>query len=204
MNDGRSAFQRYKVFIPVALLFGASVFLSGEEGCGGQDTNGAGSFIWSKLKNESYDGDDFFTRPIAGIDGGPAVPGGSGLLWIGLWREPNCSLMQGAVDTSPKIVATTADQFSGGCTPVTTGISSQFGAIAGNFSNGNVAVANVSNDGFQVTVVNSATGALMSQTDYPTLTATELNSDGAAVFGIASADLNGDGVPDIVVADLTK
>jgi hypothetical protein len=220
MNDRRTAFDRYKVFIPVALLVGASVFLSGEEGCGGQDTTGEGGYMWQKLKKESDDGDDFFTRPIGGIDGGPAVSGGSGPFWIGLWREPNCSLMQGAVDSSPKVVATsanyqdlvhalagsatTADQFSGGCTPVTTGISSQFGAIAGNFSNGNVAVANVSNDGFQVTVVNSASGAVISQTDYPTLSATELNSDGAAVFGIASADLNGDGVPDIVVANLTN
>ena len=149
----------------------------------------------------------------------PLDAGGTGPYLNILWREANCSLTLGIADSTNALVkqvanyqdvlhtasgsSTTPDAASS-CPSVTTGITSQFGAIVGKFSNGNVAAANISDDGVQVTVINSTTNAVVSQTDYPTLTPTEINSDGAAVFGIASADLNGDGVPDIVVANLTN
>ncbi len=159
-------------------------------------------------------------RPsLGGVITTPMNSGGTGPYLNFLWRETNCSLTLGIADSSNALVKQTADyqdilhtnsgssttpDAASSCPSVTTGITSQYAAIVGKFSNGNVAVANISDDGVQVTVINSTTTTVVSQTDYPTLTSTEINSDGAAVFGIASADLNGDGVPDIVVANLTN
>ena len=129
-----------------------------------------------------------------------------------LVRQSDCSLTRVVLDSTATVVEqdadyqdaihagaqipTTPDVFPGGCNDPPTGISFQQGAIAGKFANGNEAVAIASTDGVLVYVVNSE-GTMVSQQDYPTVPA---NNSSAVIFGIASADLNGDGIPDIVVA----
>jgi hypothetical protein len=129
-----------------------------------------------------------------------------------LMRTADCSLTRVVLDSNRNVVEedpnyqdslhqalqipTTADQFPNGCNDPTTGIGMEQGAVVGKFSNGNTAIAVVSADGVSTYVISSA-GQLVSQQDYPTVPANNPNS---VIYGIASADLNGDGIPDVVVA----
>ena len=65
----------------------------------------------------------------------------------------------------------------------------------GTLSNGNIAVASVSTNGVLITLVSNA-GTVVSYQNYPTTSGTPV--------GLATADLNGDGIPDIVVASETN
>jgi hypothetical protein len=133
-----------------------------------------------------------------------------------LLRQTDCSLTRVIIDSTMSVqeqdldyqnflhatqrVSTVPDRFTKGCVDPTTGIASQAAAVVGTFANGNSALAIQSTDGVLVAVV-SSTLAVVSQTDYPTIVT---GASGAAVFGLASADLNGDGIPDIVVASDTS
>lgn len=129
-----------------------------------------------------------------------------------LMRTADCSLTRVVLDSNHNVVEedpnyqdslqqalhipTIADQFPVGCNDPTTGIAMEQGAVAGKFSNGNTAVAAVSADGVSSYVISNAS-KLVSQQDYPTVPASNPDS---VVFGIAATDLNGDGIPDLVVA----
>jgi hypothetical protein len=133
-----------------------------------------------------------------------------------LLRQPDCSLTRIVIDSTLTVQeqdldyqnflhaalggSTIPDRFTKGCIDPTTGIASQGAARVGTFANGNSALAIQSTDGVLVAVV-SSTLAVLSQKDYPTISQ---GASGATVFGLASADLNGDGIPDIVVASATS
>lgn len=133
-----------------------------------------------------------------------------------LTRLANCSVDRAVLDTNLNLIEemhnyqdylhtqmqipTRADQFAAGCKNVTTGITSQTGVSLGQLTNGNIALAitawpYVSPDGVVVKILNNT--GLVSEQDYPTITASDPNP---AVFGVATADLNGDGNADMVVA----
>jgi hypothetical protein len=124
-----------------------------------------------------------------------------------LLRQPNCSLTRIVLDANFTVqeqdasyqdtlhqvlhVPTTAERFPNGCKDPTTGVASQGGAVVGNLPGNETAVATISPDGAFVVIVNSS-GSILSQQDY--------SIGSGTVYGLASADLNGDRVPDIVVA----
>jgi hypothetical protein len=155
---------------------------------------------------EDHPFDHYYYEPKWDPD--PAGPGLSGTppYYPFLARQANCSLTRGVSDSNATIqeqnpnyeailhnvlqVPTTAGKFPNGCPDSGIGIASQAGAVVGKFANGNIALASISRDGVFVAVVTSAYAAV-SQQGYP-ITGT--------VFGLATADLNGDGVPDMVVA----
>jgi hypothetical protein len=141
------------------------------------------------------------------VDPAQATLGGTPPYFPFLMRQANCSLTRSVIDATAAVqeqdanyqdflhnslqVPTTADKFAGGCQTPGTGVASQAGAVVATLPNGSVAVAALSADGALVSVITSA-GAVSSQTDYPTTSGT--------VFGLASADLNNDGITDLVVA----
>jgi hypothetical protein len=150
---------------------------------------------------------------LAGIDpASPSLPGTPPYFPF-LMRQPNCSLTRYTVDSTATLVdqsanyqdelhasahvPTVPDKFPHGCSDSTTGISGQDGALIGKTSGGNWISAVESADGVLVTVA-SPTGAFVSGGDYPTG-----NILASLGFGIATADLNGDGNPDMVVASET-
>jgi len=142
-----------------------------------------------------------------GVD--PASPnlGGTPPYFPFLLRQPDCSLTRVVVDSNQTVqeqdanyeaflhdslqVPTTPDKFPNGCQDATTGVASQAGAVLGKLSNGNTVVAAISIDGALVSLI-SSTGSIVSQQDYKTTSGT--------VWGLGTADLNGDGNPDIVTA----
>ncbi|MGH9521369.1 MAG: FG-GAP repeat domain-containing protein [Terriglobales bacterium] len=221
MNTCAALLRKAKIVVPATVLVAVCIALLGNQGCPTSPLAGKiiSSFLIGSMEGSNRPPRFNYASSESGVDAGPASAGGNAPYWNGMWRQSSCSLSQGTVDSSLALVSrtdsyqdllhqlsgstTTADQFAGGCTPVTTGITSQFGAIVGKLSNGNVAMANVSSDGVQVTIgTTGSSPTVVSQTDYATLTGTQVNA-GAAVFGIASGDLNGDGFPDLVVASET-
>ena len=157
------------------------------------------------------------------FDQDPAAPGFPGTLPYHplLVRQANCSLTRGVIDAKMNVVAempnyqdflhsmlqvpTTGDRFPAGCKAVNTGITNQVGVVLGQLSTGNIAIAEtgwpyISPDGVLVTILNS-NFKVVSQQDYPTI---DTSDPRAAVFGVATADLNGDGNADIVVASETS
>jgi hypothetical protein len=145
------------------------------------------------------------------VDPAPPTLGGTPPYYPFLLRQTNCSLTQVAIDSNATVqlqnanyqdtlhqalqVPTTADKFPNGCQDRSTGIASQAGAALGKLSNGNSVIAATSADGALVYVISSA-GSIASQTDYRTTSGT--------VFSLATADVNGDGIPDLVVASGTN
>jgi hypothetical protein len=133
-----------------------------------------------------------------------------------LHRESDCSLTRVATDAQFNIIssypnyqdyihqllplATTADAFPKGCADTTIGLGSQAGAILATTSAGRV-VANITNNGFETFVV-SPTGIVVSgPTQFSTI-GTPGPGNVPAAAGLTAADLNGDGIPDLVVATL--
>jgi FG-GAP-like repeat len=141
------------------------------------------------------------------VDAPPASLGGTPPYFPSLVRQTNCSLTRVIVDSTLTVqeqdpnyqdflhtsmqIPTTADKFPNGCADSSTGVASQAGAIVGKLSNGNLAVAYLSSDGVQVFIV-STSYSILSQQDYPT--------GQGNPFGFVTGDVNGDGVPDMVVA----
>jgi hypothetical protein len=133
-----------------------------------------------------------------------------------LLRQPDCSLTRVIIDSNLAVqeedlgyqnflhaaqgVSTVPDRFTKGCIDPTTGIASEVAARVGTFANGNSALAIESTDGVLVAVV-SSTLAVLSEKDYPTIST---SVSGAEVWGLATADINGDGIPDMVVASATS
>lgn len=150
---------------------------------------------------------------LNGVDPAPPGLGGTPPYFPFLLRQSDCSLTQVLIDSTGSAVLqgedyqdflhttaqvpTTPDKFPNGCQYPTTGIASQVGAAIGKLSNGNTVLAVESSDGVLTTVVTAA-GAIVSSQDYSTG-----NNQASVGFGIASADLNGDGVQDMVVASET-
>ena len=144
--------------------------------------------------------------PAANADGTPPY-------FPFLLRQPNCSLTRTVIDSTKTVVLqeanyqdslhnyaqvpTTPDKFANGCQYPTTGIASQSGAAVGKLANGNAVVAIESGDGVTVFIV-SSTGTIVSSQDYSTS-----YNQASVGYGISSADLNGDGIQDMVVASET-
>ena len=93
-------------------------------------------------------------------------------------------------------LTTTPDQFKNGCTDPTTGIASQQGLAIGPFANGNRVLVGLTNSDVVLTIINS-TGSIVSAQNVSVIPAGETS---AIAFTAATADLNGDGKGDIVVA----
>ena len=129
-------------------------------------------------------------------------------------RQDDCSLTRFILDDTSAIqpaftipnyqdqlhqnsaLTTTSDQFKNGCTDPTTGIGSQQGLAIGPFANGNRVLVGLSNSDVVLTIINS-TGSIVSTQNVLLIPASETS---AIAFTAATADLNGDGNGDIVVA----
>ena len=139
------------------------------------------------------------------IDPAPPSLGGTPPYYPFLMRQPDCSLTRYVIDSTETVVLqepnyqnqlhqrlqvpTTPDKFPNGCQDSSIGVSGQAGAIVGKPS-GNTAVAILGPAGVVVSIVTS-TGSISAHNYYPV-------SSGTAYY-LATADLNGDGVPDMVV-----
>ena len=144
------------------------------------------------------------------VDPAPPNLGGTPPYFPFLLRQPDCSLTQVVVDNTGAVqlqnanyqdilhqhlqVPTTADKWANGCHDPTTSVGGQGGAVVAQLTGGNTAFAALSLDGVDVITVSSA-GSPVSAVDYPAGTGTP--------SAMATADLNGDGVLDIVVASST-
>jgi hypothetical protein len=142
----------------------------------------------------------------------PATP-----FYAFLHRETDCSLTRYATDGQFNVLSkfpnyqdyihkgllltTTPDVFPNGCKAVTTGAASQVGAYLGETTTGNFAGALLINSGFQIFVVSSSGVVVSGPTTFST-TGTPGPNNSAVAAGMATADLNGDGIPDLVVASL--
>jgi Big-like domain-containing protein/VCBS repeat protein len=93
-------------------------------------------------------------------------------------------------------LTTTPDQFKNGCTDPTTGVASQQGLAIGPFANGNRVLVGLTNSDVVLTIITS-TGSIVSTQNVLVIPASETS---AIAFTAATADLNGDGNGDIVVA----
>jgi Bacterial Ig-like domain (group 3)/FG-GAP-like repeat len=93
-------------------------------------------------------------------------------------------------------LTTTPDQFKNGCTDPTTGIAAQQGLAIGPFANGNRVLVGLTNSNVVLTIITS-TGSIVSTQHVSVIPAGETS---AIPFTAATADLNGDGKGDIVVA----
>src|SRR6202453_583483 len=139
----------------------------------------------------------------------PAVP-----YFAFLHRETNCSLTRIATDATLNILSTypnyqdyihqqslltsTPDAFPNGCQTSTVGIGSQSGALLGTTPAGNFVGATLTSQGIEVFVV-SPTGTIISGPTQISTTGTPGQGNLASSAGMAVADLNGDGIPDLVV-----
>lgn len=176
-----------------------------------QCSNKFGSLTLSPLPGfEGFFGGMQYDPPAQDAPASPTVP-----YFAFLHRETNCSLTRIATDTQFNILSTyqnyqdylhqvsglstKADTFAAGCTPATTGIASQTGAYLGVTAAGNSIAAITSTDGVTVYQVSAAGVIVGSPVDY-SIIGSSGSSSGAAPIGIASADLNGDGILDMVVA----
>jgi hypothetical protein len=90
-------------------------------------------------------------------------------------------------------LSSAADRFAQGCQDPTTGVASQFGASLGKFA-GNYEIATLAPHGIQITVATPGY-TIASTTTYAIGDPTILDATAAA-----TADLNGDGLADLVVA----
>jgi Bacterial Ig-like domain (group 3)/FG-GAP-like repeat len=148
--------------------------------------------------------------PAADAPASPASP-----FFAFLHRESSCSLTRYATDGQFNILstfpnyqdylhkglqlATTPDVFPNGCKFATTGIASQVGAYLGQTTTGNFAGALLINSGFQVFVVSPGGLVVSGPTVFSTTGAPGPNNSAVAA-GLSTADLNGDGIADLVVA----
>jgi hypothetical protein len=144
------------------------------------------------------------------VDPAPPNLGGTPPYFPFLVRQPDCSLTQVVVDNTGAVqlqnanyqdilhqhlqVPTTADKWANGCHDPTTSVGGQGGAVVAQLAGGNTVFAAISLDGVDVITVSSA-GSPVSAVDYPAGTGTP--------SAMATADLNGDGILDIVVASST-
>jgi hypothetical protein len=145
----------------------------------------------------------------------PAPPGPNPPYSAVLIRQPDCSItrlvLDGNLNIEPSSTipnyesllhnavksSTTANQFKGGCKDTTIGIASQVAVGLGQLANGNANYAVISADGL-ASEIDSPVGHLVSAVDYPAFTPS--SNPSATAFSIATADLNGDGKSDLVLA----
>jgi Big-like domain-containing protein/VCBS repeat protein len=162
---------------------------------------------------------ELVTRSAMGVWGvpDPAGPGlgGTPPYFPYLVRQANCSLTRYVSDSTGTIVETDLnfqdtlhenqriptvwDKFAKGCKDPSTGIASQIFATAGNFTINSVtttALAYISPNGMTV-IVHDNTGKIVAG---PTPYNTVVSTSGGKVYGLAAADLDGDGNIDVVVA----
>src|SRR5665213_3571591 len=135
----------------------------------------------------------------------PAVPYRALLV-----RQTDCSVTRLVFDASNNLLSSypnyqdylhqivglssVADQFAHGCQDPSTGVASQFGASLGKFTTGNYEIATLAPHGIQITVATPAY----------TIASTSVIAIGDPTIldatSTATADLNGDGIADLVVA----
>ena len=195
--------------ISMVMLVAASIMASALTGC---DDSGGPSGVASDAEAIANHDAQAWSSGLDGVDPAASTDGTPPYFPF-LLRQPNCSLTRTVIDSTKTVVLqetnyqdtlhnyaqvpTTPDKFANGCQYPTTGIASQAGAAIGKLVNGNAVVAIESGDGVMVYVV-SSTGTIVSSKDYST------GYNQASVgFGIATADLNGDGIQDMVVASET-
>lgn len=160
-------------------------------------------------------GEGSWSNATYGVNDAPQGLHGTSPYFPFLVRQPNCALTNVVLDSTYTSLMqtpnyqdilhsgsgsiTARDKFPNGCKGQSTGITSQQLASLGKLSNGDTAYAVMTRDGFAVYFANS-TYKSSAQQSYTTISAGDMES---AVFGFASADLNGDGIADVVVASET-
>jgi hypothetical protein len=133
-----------------------------------------------------------------------------------LHREADCSLTRVATGSSLNILSkypnyqdyihqlsglsSTPDVFAKGCADTTIGSASGAGALLATIPTGQVA-AKITNTGFQTFVV-SPTGVILSGPTSFSTVGTPGSGNSATAASLIAADLNGDGLPDLVVVTL--
>lgn len=200
--------------VVIALCFIAGALSLGITGCEKQTSRGGKP--GTKLVRWCTGGPYGYCESWIEMDlADPAPPGPNPPYSAIALRQSDCSLTRYILDatfavqtafTIPKYeeqlhelsgLSTTRDVFKNGCKDPTTGIASQLGANIGPFSNGNSVLVGLGNSVLTLTLVNSTTGAIQSMQNVTIIPST---ATGASTFGLSVADLNGDGIQDIVIA----